>query len=371
MLPQAPLGQAALAARPDAVDWREPERRRQAFLDFFDFHTRYGIHPGCVYFLIPWLRRRYGWDSEQAYWFAFLNGNTQNPLTTLQLHRRGDRPEHAADMLGWYDEHVNQLPWDTDRRYHRRALRASVDGYVRMLGGELQVDFWAAVAGGGWRSVWAAATAIPTFARLSGWSFCDYLHICGTDLACNDLMLDDKSGSRSHRNGLCIVNGLDVYDWHQSNPSFDGRYPRRLLTHLDGRAWGLLADARDRAEGKPWQRDVTALTLESALCTYKGWHRPNRRYPGVYADMLYDRIRQAEERFPDDDFTPFWQARRECLPPWLRLEDRRGDPGLHPIKQNHYRLTGEVPVMGHDKPNPHYWSAFDDAVEAETLGVFR
>jgi hypothetical protein len=29
-------------------------------------------------------------------------------------------------------------------------------------------------------------------------------------------------------------------------------------------------------------------------CTYKSWHRPNRRYPGVYLDMFHDRIKNAE-----------------------------------------------------------------------------
>lgn len=200
-------------------------------------------------------------------------------------------------------------------------------------------------------------------------TFCDYLHIAGTDVNCDDLMLGDKGGSRSHRNGLCIVSGLDVYDWHASNPAFDGNYPKRLLSHLNEQAWGLLAEAQRRAEGQPWERDVNALTLESALCTYKGWHRPNRRYPGVYVDMLYDRIRQAEKRFPADDFTPFWQARADCLLDGLLIEKRRGDPGLHPLKQNHYRLTGEVPVMWINYPR--YWSAFDKAVKEEAFGWFR
>lgn len=35
------------------------------------------------------------------------------------------------------------------------------------------------------------------------------------------------------------------------------------------------------------------FTLESALCTYKSWHRPNRRYVNVYSDMLHGRIDEA------------------------------------------------------------------------------
>src|SRR3546814_10020322 len=73
------------------------------------------------------------------------------------------------------------------------------------------------------------------------------------------------------------------------------------------------------AERMPDHPDVTRLTLESALCTYKSWHKPNRRYPNVYADMAYLRIRKAESRF-GPRFGPLWSIRREALPSWARLE---------------------------------------------------
>jgi hypothetical protein len=90
--------------------------------------------------------------------------------------------------------------------------------------------------------------------------------------------------------------------------------------------------------------------LESAFCTYKSWHRPNRRYPGVYVDMFHDRIKKAEEAWPEEDFGLFWEARQVWLPDYLRLEDNPGDAGVKPEKQNHYRLTGQVIAMDHDWP---------------------
>src|SRR3546814_10744378 len=94
------------------------------------------------------------------------------------------------------------------------------------------------------------------------------------------------------------------------------------------------------AERMPDHPDVTRLTLESALCTYKSWHKPNRRYPNVYADMAYLRIRKAESRF-GPRFGPLWSIRREALPSWARLESTPTDPGLDPRKQNHYLVTGQ------------------------------
>src|SRR5205823_3903141 len=163
-----------------------------------------------------------------------------------------------------------RLGWDTDRRHHRRALEQSLLGYVALLNGRTQRDFWHAVAERGWDELWTTARSIPTFGRLSAWSFCDYLHLCGVPIDCRDLM------------------------------------------------------------------------LEEALCTYKSWTRPNRRYPGVYADMLYDRIRATERAFPDEDWSVFWEARRACLPRFLRIEDVPSDPGYSALKQNWYRETGEI-----------------------------
>jgi hypothetical protein len=91
--------------------------------------------------------------------------------------------------------------------------------------------------------------------------------------------------------------------------------------------------------------------------------------------MLYDRIVAACRAWEDAPETlafvhdTFWAARAECLPKYLRLEDMPGDPGVAPVKQNHYRETGEVIVLGHDYPK--YWSTFDDDVKTLALGVFR
>lgn len=362
-----------------APDLRLPEHRRETLLDFYAFHLKHRAHPGCVYYLMPYLRERYGWDPEEALWFAFLNGNTQNPVTSLILFRECPRPDgRIAEMLGFWQAAYSRLAWDTDRRYHKKNFGKAVASYLDLTGlhlGRTQADYWAEVAGLGFEGVWAATTSVESFGRLSAFSYGEYLRIMGVEFDCDTLFLDDMPGSRSHRNGLCIVSGLDHLDWHKSNPEFDGRYSRDVLQSLGLEAASLLADARARAAGRDYERDVSYFTLESALCTYKSWHRPNRRYPNVYNDMLHDRILAAEAAFPegdfDEDFDVIWNARQDCLPEYLLLEDTPGDPGVSPVKQNWYRETGEVVVMGRDPEFARYHSGFDDAVEAGEYGLFR
>jgi hypothetical protein len=356
------------------MDFRAPGLRREVFHRFYQFHLRHRAHPGGVYYLLPHLADRLGWDTEQALWFAFLNGNTQHPVTSLLLHTAGDRPARAGRMLRFWRREYGRLAFDTDRRYHKKALDTATAGYLANLKGwPSQAAYWDHATYGGFAEVWRRARQIPTFGRLSAFSFTEYLRIAGAGrinvLDCDTLMLGDRQGSKSHRNGLCKVLGLDTLDWHSSNPGFDGRYTPSELSYLTGAAKVLLAEARIRARGQPWAGDVGNFTLESALCTYKSWHRPNRRYPNVYNDMLHDRIRQMEDRWPTADLGLFWEARAVALPRALRLEDSPFDPGMVPAKQNHYRLTGQQVMLDHD--DPAFTNDFQAKVDAQGFGRCR
>lgn len=346
------------------MDFRRPEYRREVFLRFYEFHCRYGSHPGCVYYVIPYLRDELGWDDEAALWFAFLNGNTQNPVTSLIIHRRFPAPVAPAVMQAWFAEHYDRLAFDTDRRHHKKALLTAVASYRDFLDGRSQVERWADVAPHfAW--TWQAARAISTFGRLSAWSYLEYLRILGVGQDVDTLMLEDRDGSRSHRNGLAKVCGRDDLDWHDSNPEFDGRYTPQLVAWLAEEGESLLEEAQRRAAGEPWAGDVTRFTLESTLCTYKGWHRPNRRYPNVYNDMLYGRLKSAEATWPGEDLGPIWRAREAALPEHLRLEASPHDPGCVPVKQNHYRESGQVVMMHRDWPC--FANDLNDAIDAGLL----
>lgn len=356
------------------TDFRLPEYRREVFLRFFLWTCRFRSSPGAVYYLFPSLQEQYQWSQEEALWFAFLNGNTQNSITSLVLHRICPDPSSAKGlhaMLAVFKARYAKLPFDTDRRHWKKSFPEAVESYLRALRpfGDSQAKMWDEAAERGFSGVWERATSLYGFGRLSAFSYAEYLRIMGVPFDCDDLFLGDRSGSRSHRNGLCIVTGRDGFDWHSSNPTFDGSYPPELVERLEAEAWGLLAEARHRATGEDWSGDVGFFTLESALCTYKSWHRVNRRYPNVYNDMLYDRIRKYEQSYPGAPTEPFWRARREWLPKHLRLEDNPGDPGCVPVKQNFYRLTGQVIMM--NREDPAFANDFNEQVDMGLYGLRR
>jgi hypothetical protein len=339
-------------------DFRKKGYRREVFLRFYEFHLKYATHPGCIYFVFPFLFKKYGWDVEQRLWFAFINGNTQNPLTSKIIF---DEFPHFASLDlkrldAWFNTNWPVLAFDTDRRHHKKEFIKAVTGYKKLCG-DSQAEYFATFMGGddphaNFRLAWKEVRdKFYSFGRLSAFSYLEYVRIMRVGkIDCDQLFLDDMQGSKSHRNGLAIVLGRDDLDWHDSNPGFKGEYTPETLEWLKKEGAALLAEAKQRAVGKPWAYDVSYFTLESALCTYKSWHRPNRRYPNVYADMFHDRIKKAESHWPGRDFSEFWAARREYLPEHLRLEDNPADVGVKPIKQNHYRETGQVVMMSEEWP---------------------
>lgn len=347
------------------LDFRLPKYRREVFLRFYEFHIKYRSHPGCVYFVMPELAHDHSWGLEEKLWFAFLNGNTQNPVTSWLIMREFPTVLSAQDeiLTRWFDDHWGKLQFDTDRRHHKRIFPVAVQKYRQLTGGDQQGYFASLCEGSESRNFevcWKAKDQFYGFGRLSMFSYLEYLRIMGLPIRCNNLFLSDLEGSKSHRNGLCKVLGRDDLDWHDSNPDFPG-YSKEVLAWLDSEAEALLVEATNRLAGAECSRDVGYFTLESALCTYKGWHRLNRRYPNVYCDLLHDRIRWAEEKW-GESLTGFWDIRQRCLPDYLRLEATPRDPGVCPRKQNHYRDTGE-PIMMHRD-----WACFENGFNREVEG---
>lgn len=345
-------------------DFRLPVYRREVFLRYFEFQLRYRAHPGAVYYVLPALARAAGWEHEQRAWAAFLTANTQNPVTTWLLMQAAPRVRDADRLLAFWRRNYHKLAWDNDRRHHKARLDMAVRGYVRLTA-QGQRRYWQQAAREGWPGCWAAATAVPTMGRLSAWSYLEYVRLLLPGAGVPDadsFLLEDRPGSRSHRNGLCLVLGMDEWMWWDRNPGFDGHYPADVLQELETQADALLAEARARTQ----HPDATRLTMESTLCSYKGWHRPRRRYPNVYNDMLYDRLVAAEQHW-GRRFEPIWQARRSVLPAPLLLEYNPTDPGCVPAKQNHYLSTGQVIMM--DAVWPCFANDFTQGVRDGAYGL--
>lgn len=338
-------------------DWRLPENRREAFQRFYAFHLKYRTHPGCVYFALPAIAEAYDLDDDGRAWLTWLNGNTQNPVTSLLLLEAAPTPEDWPKAVELWNEQFTDLEWDTDRRHQKSKFGIATEQWAERLLFTSPAEGWLSAAEGGWKDVWSYSVGQPYMGRLSAWSMAEYARILLPGIPDADsLLLEDKAGSRSHRNGLALIDGYDSVYWDADIPDALGIVPqlKKLGESLLEEAWS-----------RTGHEDVSRLTLESALCTYKSWHKPNRRYPNVYADMMHARLRKAESRF-GTRFDVLWKARANALPPRLLLEDTPGDPGCVPVKQNHYLETGEVIMMEDEYPDMD--SRFRREVSAGTYG---
>ncbi len=341
LLEQTPVensGGKSLALQP-GMDFRRPEYRREVFLRFYQFHTQFNLHPGLVYLLIPYLSERHNWNREQLLWFCFINGNTQHPPTSWLIFKRF--PDFAnldtALLIKFFNKEWARLEFDRDRRHQKRDFPKAVKCY-KALCGDSQEEYFNGFINGSdqeqnFRSAWAKVRSdFYGFGRLSAFSYLEYLRIARVPLVCDQLFLSDINGSKSHRNGLCKVLGRDDWEWNDDNPV---KYTPEMIAYLEDEGAKLLAEARDRYPSF----DTNYFTLELALCAYKNWFR-GRRYPGIYADMFYERVTKAERGWPEEDFGMFWDAYR-TLPAYVQSET-----GVSKEKQTRFRDTGQVIAMG-------------------------
>ena len=343
------------------IDWRLPEHRREAFMRFYGFHLKYRSHPGCVYSLLPAIAEAYDLDEDQRAWLVWLNGNTQNAVTSLLLLEAAPHPDDWKKAVDFWNDNFKALEWDTDRRHQKSKFGQATERWY-LEHGMFAGDSWLENADT-WDTAWRFSKSQPFMGRLSAWSMLEYARILLGPVIpdAGEWLLADKKGSQSHRNGLALVKGYESVYWEPDVAEMLG-----IVDDLAEFGDDLLAEARERF---PLEPDVGRLTMESALCTFKSWFKVNRRYPNVYADMMYNRIKKGEERFGKGRFDLLWETRQRDLPAPLRLEDNPFDPGLAPEKQNHFRETGQIPMMWVDYPD--MISDFDRKVRDESFGRRR
>ena len=303
-------------------DYRLVPNRREYFEALYRMNLEHGVMPGLVYLYMPELARRYDWDHEQRLWFAFLNGLTQNPITSLRLFTRLPEVPPAGAALTqfqkWFDSEWDTLQFDTDRRYQKKDTVEAIKVYAVLVHEhKTQYDM---LTGKTYQQLWRLVrNDYFSFGRLSSFSYLEYVYLNGYGADCDDLLFEDKSGSKSHRNGAMFLLGQDCYVWDKRMKNgFDGEYPnfKALVGWLTLKTDNFLAEF---STANPSIEHVGKFTLESNLCTFKN-HFFGRRYPGVYADMAWERIVWADTRGQFAHTEVFKDMRAQLLPDWLRAE---------------------------------------------------
>lgn len=302
------------------LDYRLPENRAEYFDDLYVMNLKNGVMPGLVYLYMPMLSHHYGWDGEQVLWFAFLNGMTQNPITSLRLFEQLPEVPPAGAKLtqfdSWFNENWETLQFDTDRRYQKRDTIQAIKVYaelVKQFGSQSKM-----LIDKDYATLWGIVrNHYHSFGRLSSFSYLEYVYLNGFGADCKDLLFEDKSGSKSHRNGMFFLLGQDNLVWDKRLPNGqDGNYTdfKKICSWLTTQADEYLEKFYTKRYPH-W--GVSKFTFESNLCTFKN-HFFGRRYPGVYADMAWERIEWAESRGVNCDI--FKEMRAAKLPDWLRQE---------------------------------------------------
>lgn len=352
------------------TDWRT--QRREGFQRSYTFSLEYRNFPGMVYSMLPAVADAYDLDEDGRAWLAWLNGNTQNVVTSLLLLEAAPRWTDWRKAVEFFNEHFKALEFDTDRRHQKSKFGVATEQWVDLLMADLRspAEDWHYHAS---RAPFAHAMNQPYLGRISAWSYMEFARILLPFIPDVDGWYLRESSSRSHRNALCMLNGFDDA-WGWDGEQSEIPFMMDMLPALHDLGEDLLKEARSRnsvrqqTNPEVWKvhPDVSRLTMESALCTFKSWHKPDRRYPNVYADMMYQRIKKAEARM-GRKLDMLWGIRLATLPESLRLEDNPGDPGLSPVKQNWYRETGEIHYLHMQFPDMEP-SGFERAVAAGEYG---
>jgi len=318
------------------TDYRLPENRLEYFKALYTMNLEYKAHPGLVYLYMPALKKYYGWTDEQALWFATLNGHTQNPITSLKILEF--IPAIPESNEEWKKAHIKfnddwaTLSFDSDRNKQKKDTLKGLYSYAQLVKEHgSQVKLW---SDANYDSLWAKANSIVSFGRLSTFSYLEYVKINGFGADCTTLMFNDFDGSRSHRNGMLFLLGMDNYVFDKRQPnSHSGKYD-----DFEDMCKGLEARASEVIRVMKPNPDLGRFTFESCLCQFKNGFF-SRRYPGVYADLGFQRIEWYDKRNLSQYTEPFKEIRANYLPEWLREECEK-DRIPFKIKAEMFAKTG-------------------------------
>jgi hypothetical protein len=304
------------------IDYRKPENRMTYFKQLYNLNLVFRIHPGLVYLYMPELKKHYNWSDETALYFATINGHTQNPITSLKIMEFIPAlPQSNAEWKNaqkHFDEQWANLSFDTDRNKQKKDTIKGLHSYAELVQeAGSQAALWSSKKR--YEDLWKTASGIHSFGRLSTFSYLEYIKLNGFGSDCTDLMFDDFSGSRSHRNGMFFLLGSDdyVFDKRLDN-GHTGKYAEfgMMCEQLETSAEKFLREFQDEYGYHP---NISKFTIESCLCQFKNGFF-SRRYPGVYADMAWDRIKWYDKRGMKHLTQVFKDIRKKHLPEWLREE---------------------------------------------------
>ena len=303
------------------MDYRITENRRESFIRWFAWSLEYKDCDPAVW-LTNYLHDRYEHNDEQRLWLAWLYGNPYHlPTAWILMNEFPDFELATVDrMEKWNIENYKRLRYQTDTKWNKGHLPVMFASYKEFVGQHSQrralEQYYGDTPTQTFDNLWTAVKGeLHKFGRYSTWFYIQHLvHTAGVPAEPTSLMLDDYSGSRSHRNGLCFALGRD--DW------YDRKLEHQDYEWLEAEAREIVQEVRRRFPHVA--KDADFFTMETCLCSYKKIFRKHHgRYLGYYLDRAADEIKKVEDDgWYGIDWDVLWQARNETLD--LRLDTKQG-----------------------------------------------
>jgi hypothetical protein len=291
------------------VDYRLNENRREGFLQWWVASTAaLDVDPSM--FMMRYLNERFEHSIEEKLWLSWLFHTYLLPTTwALKMEFPDEELASVERFELFVNENYSRLRHERDTKWSRGHLAAMYNSYHNWVGKGSQAEKFNKLCQGSpeenFNVLWKEFNGLFKIGRYTAFFLLQtYKQTCGVPIESPSLFLNDYSGSKSHRNGLCLAAGKD--EW------VDQKLTAAEYQWLEGFGTDLIVEAKDR--WPEFAEEFDRFTLETIACSYKKlWRTANGRYINYYNDRVADQIRKAEgDGWSGVEWNVLHQCRAEC-----------------------------------------------------------
>lgn len=318
------------------MDYRERQNRREAFKRWYAWSLAYKDCDPAIW-LANYINERYEHNDEQRLWFSWLYGNTYYlPTSWVLMNEFPDFELATFDRMdAWNTENYKRLRYQTDTKWSKGHLADMYASYEKFVGKGTQREKLESYFGDNeeqnFDNLWVALKdGLYKFGRYSTWFYMQQLkHTADIPMESTSLMLNDYSGSRSHRNGWLYALGEE--------DKVNTRLTADEYQRLEDNARYLLQEMR--IEYPHLADQIDYFSMETCLCSFKKLFRTHHgRYLGYYLDRQAEEIMKVEQDgWSGIEWEVMWQARDETLD--LTLSSKTG---INKSKFDSFLKTGQL-----------------------------
>jgi hypothetical protein len=300
-----------------SVDYRLKENRKQAFVKWMVWSMLYEDCDPSL-FMTNYLFDRFEVNSEQRLWLCWLYGTTYYLPTAWVIFNEFPDFELVDQkrLEDWNNANYKRLRYQTDTKYnkgHLPAQFASYRAWIHSTAKTQREKFKQLTTNKcpekNYQLVFDEITGnLHKFGRYTAWFYIQTLKHCAKiNVDAPNLILEDFSGSKSHRNGLCYATGHD--EW------VNQKLTKEQTNVLNVEAAKMLKEVNLYMMQLDFTEQADYFAMETCLCSFKKLFRKSRgRYLGYYLDRQAEEIAKVEQDgWSGICWKPLWDARNETI----------------------------------------------------------